>query len=86
MRPVRDFETGASSNWGSTLATDIKTYDLFEALAARAAAFQTRNLETGIELREYRKQRSPRNVRIGPIRLRIAGALSIPVLLQPTPV
>lgn len=53
MRLFAEFETGARQFWDATWGTDIKTFDLFEALAARRGIPET-DLENGHQVREYR--------------------------------
>ena len=53
MRLFAEFETGARQYWDATWGTDIKTYDLFEALAARRSIPDT-DLENGHRVRDYR--------------------------------
>ncbi|HUY90968.1 MAG TPA: hypothetical protein VMV10_19685 [Pirellulales bacterium] len=53
MRLFAEFETGARQYWDVTWGTDIKTHDLFEALAARRSIPDT-DLENAHLVREYR--------------------------------
>jgi hypothetical protein len=53
MRLFAEFETGARQYWDVTWGTDITTYDLFEALAARRSIPDT-DLENGHRVRDYR--------------------------------
>jgi hypothetical protein len=53
MRLFAEFETGARQYWDAAWKTDIKTYDLFEALAARRSIPDT-DLENGHRVRDYR--------------------------------
>ena len=53
MRLFAEFETGARQYWDATWGTDIKTYDLFEALAARRGIPET-DLANGHRVRDFR--------------------------------
>ncbi|MBV9124502.1 MAG: hypothetical protein JO112_14180 [Planctomycetes bacterium] len=53
MRLFAEFETGARQYWDATWGTDIKTYNLFEALAARRSIPDT-DLENGHRVRDFR--------------------------------
>lgn len=53
LRLFAEFETGARQYWDATWGTDIKTHDLFEALAARRSISDT-DLENGHRVRIYR--------------------------------
>jgi len=53
MRLFAEFETGARQYWDATWGTDIKTFDLFEALAARRTIPDT-DLQNGHQVRDYR--------------------------------
>ncbi|MFT3878946.1 MAG: hypothetical protein QM703_04710 [Gemmatales bacterium] len=53
MRLFAEFETGARQFWEVTWGTDIKTFDLFEALAARRSIPDT-DLANGHQARDYR--------------------------------
>ncbi len=52
MRLFAEFETGARQYWDAEWGTDIKTYDLFEALTARRGIPDT-DLANGHQVREY---------------------------------
>ena len=53
MRLFAEFETGARQYWDVTWGTDVTTYDLFEALAARRGIPDT-DLANGHRVRDYR--------------------------------
>ena len=53
MRLFAEFETGARQYWDVVWRTEIKTHDLFEALAARRGIPDT-DLENAHLVREYR--------------------------------
>ncbi len=53
MRLFAEFETGARQFWDAMWGTDIKTYDLFQALAARRGIPDT-DRDNGHLVREYR--------------------------------
>jgi hypothetical protein len=53
VRLFAEFESGARQFWDATWGTDIRTYDLFEALAARRSIPDT-DLENGHRVRDFR--------------------------------
>lgn len=53
IRLFAEFETGARQYWDASRGTDITTYDLFEALAARCGIPDT-VLKHGHRIRDYR--------------------------------